>query len=84
MNDICPQLLWVIIYATLEDGIEHPNQLAARCDDGLIALKRILPPGREVFIHITELGVALNHGQHDLKQNLPQLFSARLLMKLLP
>lgn len=84
MNDICPQLLWVIIHATLEDGIEHPNQLAGRCDDGLIALKRILPPGREVFIHITELGVALNLGQHDLKQNLPQLFSARLLMKLLP
>ena len=59
-----------------QDGIKYPNQLAACCDDGLLAFEWVLLPGREVFIHLTELGIVPNHGQHDLKQNLPQPFSA--------
>ena len=62
----------------LQDGIEYPDQLAACCDDGLLAFERILLPGRKVFIHLTELGIVLDHGQHDLKQDLPQPFSSAL------
>ena len=61
-----------------QDGIEYPYQLAACCDDGLLALERVLLPGREVFIHLMELSIVLNHGQHDLKQDLPQPFPPAL------
>ena len=61
-----------------QDGIEYPDQLAACCDDGLLAFERILLPDREGFIHLTELGIVLEHGKHDLKQDLPQPFSSAL------
>lgn len=58
----------------LQDGIEYPYQFAACCDDGLLALERILLSGGEILIYLAKLGIVLNHGQHDLEQNLSQPF----------
>ena len=61
-DDVRPQLLRIIIHTALENSIKYPNQLTACCDDGLLALERILFPGSEVLIHFPELGIVLNHG----------------------
>lgn len=72
-DDIRAQPVRIVIHAVGKDRIEDTDQLAAYRYHGLLALERILLPGRVVVVHLLKLRIAPYQWQDRLEQDIPQI-----------
>ena len=69
-DDIRAQPVRIVIHAVGKDSIEDADQLAAYRYHGLLALERVLLPGRVVVVHLSKLSIAPYQRQDRLEQDL--------------